>query len=273
IANCELLVTYKFDYLENPENDNRYNEPMLLEISDDIVKFYSQNSFLRDSLINDFYHKNRNNPTVGINAESWLPNNQSILYMDIYTNPKQLNREIYHRFDLYDYMYSESTDKIIWQVTGEEKSVLGYSCRRAEAEYKGRKWIVWFSIDIPYNFGPWKLSGLPGLILSAADSDGLFSWTAIGISKPQGRNIYKFNPEVKNTKKWAMLPQYVVRNVNKKDIDNLWMRQWLSPASMHFVFRGMTKGIIKTRLPDGSVRSIAIDLNSDVGYYPRIELK
>lgn len=70
-----------------------------------------------------------------------------------------------------------------------------------------------------------------------------------------------------------MLPQYVVRNVNKKDIDNLWMRQWLSPASMYFVFRGMTKGIIKTRLPDGSVRSIAIDLNSDVGYYPRIELE
>lgn len=273
IADCELLVTYKFNYLENPENNNRYNEPMLLEIGDDVVKFYSQNSFLRDSLINNFYHNNSSNPTVGINAQSWLPDNQSIVYMDIYTNLKLSNREIYHRFDLYDYMYNEPTDKIIWKIGDETKSVIGYSCQRAEAEYKGRKWIVWFSTDIPYNFGPWKLDGLPGLILAAGDSEGLFNWTAIGIKKPSGRAIYKFNPEIKNTKKWSMLPQYAVRNVDKKDVDKLWMRQWLSPASMHFVFKGITKGVIKTKLPDGSVRDITIDLNSDDGYYPQLELK
>lgn len=273
IANCELLVTYEFDYLENQKDNKRYNEPMILEVGDDVVKYYSQNSFLRDSVINNFYQRNSNNPTVGINPQSWLPNNQSIIYMDIYTDLKQSNREVYHRYDVYDYMYSEPVENIMWQLTDETKDVLGYSCQRAEAEYRGRKWIVWFSPDIPCNFGPWKLSGLPGLILAAEDSEGLFNWSAVGISKPQGRSIYKFNTEVKNTKNWAMLPRYVVRSVDKKDVDKLWMRQWLSPASMQFIFKGITKGVIKTKLADGSVREIAIDLNTSNDYYPQFELE
>lgn len=274
ISKCNLIVTYNFNYLENEDTQNRYNEPMLLEIGDDVVKFYGQNSTIRDSIINKFYTENKNNPTVGINAESWLPVNQTALYMDIYSYPQLLNREVYHRFDKYDYRYDEKIEQIEWEITGEQTEVLGYICLKAEAIYKGRKWYAYFTQDIPYNYGPWKLGGLPGLILKAEDEKGLFRWIAIGLNKPANRHIYKYDPKIKNQTTWAMLPQYVVKSVKKEDVDKLWIRQWLSPASMDFIFRGINKGTIKTRLPDGSVRNIVIDLNHDNNaYYPRFELE
>ncbi|MBU3814175.1 MAG: GLPGLI family protein, partial [Candidatus Bacteroides intestinipullorum] len=42
-------------------------------------------------------------------------------------------------------------------------------------------WTVWFTPDIPVSEGPWKLHGLPGLILQAEDSEHWFSFACIEI--------------------------------------------------------------------------------------------
>ena len=52
-----------------------------------------------------------------------------------------------------------------WKITKESQKILGYSCYKATTKFRGREYIAWFTPDIPYNFGPWKLGGLPGLIL------------------------------------------------------------------------------------------------------------
>ena len=51
----------------------------------------------------------------------------------------------------------------------------------AETDYHGRHWIAWFSPEIPLPDGPWKLCGLPGLILEATDSTGQHRFLATGI--------------------------------------------------------------------------------------------
>lgn len=81
------------------------------------------------------------------------------------------------------YIYREPIDQISWEVTDSTKKILGYECIKASAEYHGRKWEVWFAPDIPLQNGPWKLHGLPGLIMSAATSDGIYSFTATGIQQ------------------------------------------------------------------------------------------
>lgn len=48
---------------------------------------------------------------------------------------------------------------------------------------------MWYTLDLPYNDGPWKLSGLPGLIMKADDTKGDYSFTAISITKGDGREI------------------------------------------------------------------------------------
>lgn len=87
------------------------------------------------------------------------------------------------------FVYEEPARQWTWEIGDSTKTVLGYECVKATTEYHGRKWTAWFSPEIPVNNGPWKLDGLPGLILEAvADSDS-YSFTATGLqqtAKPIG---------------------------------------------------------------------------------------
>ncbi len=79
--------------------------------------------------------------------------------------------------------YEEKPNEWQWQVGDSTKNILGYECVKATADYHGRKWIVWFSPEIPISNGPWKFGGLPGLILEAMNDDGKYSFLATGIQQ------------------------------------------------------------------------------------------
>ncbi len=81
------------------------------------------------------------------------------------------------------YRYEEDMPQIDWVLADSTKTILGYDCTMATGEYHGRKWTAWFTPDVPVLNGPWKLSGLPGLILEATDDSGLYSFTATGIQQ------------------------------------------------------------------------------------------
>ena len=61
-----------------------------------------------------------------------------------------------------------------WILHEDTMTVLGYVCKRATTHYRGRDWEVYYTSDIPLSRGPWKLWGLPGLIVHATDADGYF---------------------------------------------------------------------------------------------------
>lgn len=70
-----------------------------------------------------------------------------------------------------------------WAILSDTTSILNYTCIKATTHFRGREYIAWFTKDIPINEGPWKLYGLPGLILKVEDSENIFSIQAIGIEK------------------------------------------------------------------------------------------
>lgn len=61
-----------------------------------------------------------------------------------------------------------------WNISDEVKDIAGYSCSKATTTFRGREWIAWFAPEIPLPYGPWKLHGLPGLIMEMHDSSSTF---------------------------------------------------------------------------------------------------
>lgn len=81
------------------------------------------------------------------------------------------------------FTYEEPITQWSWEIGDSTKVVLGYECIMAVTDYHGRKWTAWFAPEIPVQNGPWKLDGLPGLILEAEAEGGQYSFIATGIQQ------------------------------------------------------------------------------------------
>jgi hypothetical protein len=65
--------------------------------------------------------------------------------------------------------YADTLFPMDWTLLEEEKQIGGIPCRKAITFFKGRRYVAWYAPSITQGDGPWKLGGLPGLILEAHD--------------------------------------------------------------------------------------------------------
>lgn len=105
-------------------------------------------------------------------------------------------------FEMQDWRYEEEWEKPEWEISDESKEIIGYQCFKATTDYRGRRWTAWFTPEIPVQDGPWKLCGLPGLILEASDNHREFHFIANGLMQTGisevGFLCYKEKNGVKN---------------------------------------------------------------------------
>lgn len=88
---------------------------------------------------------------------------------------------VYDRWGDENGFYDEPLSEQVWTISDDStRTILGYNCIMASTDYHGRHWTAWFTPDIPVQDGPWKLHGLPGLILMA-ESSPAFRFEATGI--------------------------------------------------------------------------------------------
>ena len=79
------------------------------------------------------------------------------------------------------YYVSEPLPDFRWQLQKDTMTIGGYLCKKAVGNYAGREWTAWYAEELAAPYGPWKLRGLPGMVLSAEDSKGIFSFTFAGL--------------------------------------------------------------------------------------------
>ena len=87
----------------------------------------------------------------------------------------------------------EKIPEIDWKLETETKEILGYNSRKATTTYRGRNYIAYYTTDIPIYDGPFKFSGLPGLILSVFEETNKISFEAVYIERKRTVEIPK-NP-------------------------------------------------------------------------------
>ena len=115
-----------------------------------------------------------------------------------------------------DYLYEEELPSIPWIIRDSVKTICGHPGRQAEGVFRGRRYTVFFAEDIPVSYGPWKLQGLPGLILEAYDSDGRIRFVAESIRASEGKIWRAKYPYIHITRKeyeqmvQQMQEQYIV---------------------------------------------------------------
>lgn len=118
----------------------------------------------------------------------------------------------------------EKTPSINWSITDSTKQVGNYTVQKATALFRGRQYTAWFAPEIPVPFGPWKLHGLPGLILEAYDESGniYFSATEIKFMDAGAIGPIQLNGE----EEMITLDEYkeIMNNFRKKRKANIFKR-------------------------------------------------
>ncbi|QIY84662.1 GLPGLI family protein [Chryseobacterium sp. NEB161] len=74
----------------------------------------------------------------------------------------------------------EETIKFDWKILSDKEKIGEYNTQKATTEFGGRTWTAWFTTDIPFQDGPYKFYGLPGLIVKIEDQDKNYSWLLSG---------------------------------------------------------------------------------------------
>src|SRR5690554_4554256 len=121
---------------------------------------------------------------------------QELAQADLFAEPGRLDGSIYDYVEinhaqkeivLYEDFYkrffqiNDSYPDLQWELMPETKEVDGLACKKAVTTYRGKTWEAWYAPSIPLPYGPWKLHGLPGIIVEAIDTDGRFIYKMASI--------------------------------------------------------------------------------------------
>lgn len=139
------------------------------------------------------------------------------------------NKEIIsiESFELDYLILKDDYPNLKWEISQEEKVIGKYKCIKATTNYRGRVWVAWFTPDLPINYGPWKLYGLPGLIVEASDSTNRYAWQIEKIEFRKDQVFDKdFNTLVKVKNKTPISKKKHLEEVAENDANvNAHMRQ------------------------------------------------
>ncbi|MFY7669799.1 GLPGLI family protein [Tenacibaculum sp. MEBiC06402] len=176
--NASVKINYDFNL--NLNDNQQYKS--VLYIGKEKSLFLWNKPFIKNSRIEDEESIN-----VNLNANDTIGSfNLGLRLKDsIYSRIPYFKKEVI--------LLKEKVPSIEWKIHKETKKVGDFQCQKAVANFRGREYTAWFAPDLPIKVGPWKLHGLPGLILIAYDTKREIEFYVTSISQ----SSYKIEPSLK----------------------------------------------------------------------------
>ncbi len=179
------LVMHK----DTVSKSNPVEDDMVLRIGNTTSQFFSRHTFYHDSLWADpegrkIAEDRSIESLMSFDNPNSRPFGSRTTKDFLYKNyPEGKMTTFGYDFIKVNFFYEEDYAPQEWIVGDSTKQILGYICEKAACDFRGRHWIAWFAEDIPIKEGPWKLKGLPGLILEAYDAKMDYHYTATSIDE------------------------------------------------------------------------------------------
>lgn len=191
---CAYLFSRKKDGADRPYRI----DTMLLDIGSKVSRFYDPARIGRDALLSE---KIKSMNTESIKSVSVFkgdkakdlsdmpgtvgsPNNEGESYQLYKDRASKKITVIDHVSAMGDkFRYEDEIGTLPWKITDIKDTIQNYVCQKATVHFRGRDYTAWFAPDIPVSDGPWKFTGLPGLILKVEDSSQLFVFSLIGLQQ------------------------------------------------------------------------------------------
>lgn len=186
LDNLNYRITYNLDFQPSKDTVATQQEKMMLLVGDSTSLFFSRNAFLRDSIMATFKGDNVDVNQMMVAMRS-AP--KSIFSYEIIKRQNS-QKVIYQEKVFMDKLaYEEDLPAVKWNITNETATKVGYPCQKATTSYGGRAYEAWFTFQIPIQDGPYKFSGLPGLIVEMYDSEKHYYFTLAGLEKAASGEI------------------------------------------------------------------------------------
>lgn len=176
--NIESLYECIYEYTVSGQDKNKEQFKdvgyCMLQIGTGIGKFYDYSAYQTDSV----KQADRNEQVL---SSYKLREQRNAFFFDqiIYQNNPKGKMTVQGIITPNFYNYEEKRYPVKWTMKNGVDTICGYKCRIAQGEYGGKTWIVKYAPEIPIQNGPWKLTGLPGLILDATDYEGIHHFSAV----------------------------------------------------------------------------------------------
>jgi GLPGLI family protein len=172
-------ISYSFSHVQDTtQQDRPYKENMVLLIGKNASHYLSYDRVNQIIEGRKEQERMKSNPNAMRTIRGYSPTS-TIDYFYFSKEQKLFAKERL----INDYIVEEEPTKIAWKITKDTANFSGISCKKATAFFKGRTWNAWFAPDMPFQSGPWKLNGLPGLIIEASDKTGTIKFTFEGMEK------------------------------------------------------------------------------------------
>ncbi len=238
--------SYDYSFVKDTLNKQEITKELMnLDILKEGSVFYSRDVYVSDSIVNAYFD-NQIKTTGSMNVDTKLLSQRkgNVKYKILKKYP---DFKVFSALKIGMDSYKVADDrKIVWKILPERQKIGEFNAQKATTEFAGRQWVAWFTSELPFQDGPYKFHGLPGLIVKLEDHTKTHQFELIGVSK--------FTPNPEKTS------EFIVKNkdieINQKQYKKIFLENRNDPSKV--MKQAIANGaIIQLTDPNGNKISTA----------------